>query len=521
MSTPLRLAFGKVFTLFPLVVFVILVVFTFPLYSSATEPDPRYWRLEDIQAQFQSWESEYPDIFHIMSLGQSGLRQDIPLVRISDNATSSENEPRLFFHGALHANEPNGTTAIMKSLATLLEGYGQDARITQRVDELEMFFVPILNVDGHNYVFGGGEYWQDWRKTMRDNNNNGMIDYPEDGVDLNRNWDWNWNQYDGSDPSSLKYKGPFPFSEPEIVAVRDFVLQQRPVVVIDYHSPVTISWRNYIFWPWLDSGGGGMSPDADVAEEVAELWASATDNEYGSPYNEIFAYSTLPKEQCWVYGNTGILAYIMEISEQCWWSGAQVDTIGARVARGSMALVDRVLDGPGIMGTVTNETNGHPLLAEIKIHELHQDSVGPRMTDGDLGCYHRLLTPGQYTVTASCDGFDPVTKSISVTNQWELADFTLHSDLSPAPEPDSKEWLRLEQTVGSPHGVHLNLPAGSPSARVEVFDLRGHRVALLGDHLSAGKSHQLELPNRLSGGVYLVRAQAGTWQTVRRITVVP
>jgi len=117
--------------------------------SSATEPDPRDWRLEDIQTQFDSWQSDYPDIFHPMVLGQTGLRQDIPMVRISDNASSSENQPRLLFHGALHSNEPNGTTAIMKSITTLLEGYGHDTPITRRVNELEIFFVPSLNGDCH------------------------------------------------------------------------------------------------------------------------------------------------------------------------------------------------------------------------------------------------------------------------------------------------------------------------------------------------------------------------------------
>ncbi len=48
-----------------------------------------------------------------------------------------------------------------------------------------------------------------------------------------------------------------------------------------------------------------MGPDSGIAEDVAELWVAATIDENGSPYHEIYAYSTLPKEQCWVYGRTG------------------------------------------------------------------------------------------------------------------------------------------------------------------------------------------------------------------------
>ncbi len=488
--------------------------------ASATEPDPHYWRLADIQAQFDIWEAQYPDIFHQTTIGTSGRRVDIPMVRISDNAAISEAEPRMLFHGALHSNEPNGTTAIMKSMEALLLGYGKNPATTARVDSLEIFFVPILNVDGHHHVFSGDVAWADWRKTLRDNNQNGEVDFPADGVDLNRNWDWNWDEYDEDNSSSLKYKGPFPFSEPEIAAVRDFILQQRPVVVVDYHSPVTISWRSYIFWPWVDNGGGGMGPDAAVSEDVAELWAGATLNEDGNPYHDIYAYSTLPKEQCWVYGRTGILAYIMEISDHCWWSGAQVDTVGARVARGSNALVDRVLEGPGIRGQVRDEGTGEALVAEVKIDEMHSDLVGPRLTEAGHGMYHRLTTAGSYTVTASCEGYFPQTQCVSVASSWEQLDFDLVASTSGVGPAIEYPWLATAHVLGSDHSVRLEMPAGLPSATVELFDLRGHRVGILGGDLESGRTHDLKLPDQISGGVYLVRVVAGDQRQTGRVTVV-
>ncbi len=220
-----------------------------PLPAGADEPDPGYWRLADIEAQFATWAEQYPDIFHPMVLGSSGQGRDIPMVMISDAQPGDPAEPALIFHGALHANEPNGTTAIMHSIATLLSGYGSDPEVTARVDGLEIYYIPILNVDGHLHVFSGAANWRDWRKTMRDNNGNGQPDFPGDGVDLNRNWDWNWDAYGESDPASQKYKGPSAFSEPEIVSLRHLILEERPAVVVDYHSPVTISWRSYVFWP--------------------------------------------------------------------------------------------------------------------------------------------------------------------------------------------------------------------------------------------------------------------------------
>lgn len=500
---------------------MLLSVFIFgTLHAYADEPDPNYWRLADIQTQFDTWEAEYPEIFHQMIIGTSGMRVDIPMVRISDNAATSEAEPRLLFHGALHANEPNGTTAIMKSIEALLVGYNNNPDVTARVDSLEQFFVPILNVDGHNHVFAGGLSWSDWRKTMRDNNGNNEPDFPGDGVDLNRNWDWNWDAYAEDDPASLKYKGPYPFSEPEIVGVRNFILQQRPVVVVDYHSPVTISWRKYIFWPWMDTGGGGMGPDAEVADDVAELWAAATLDENGNAYREIYAYSTLPKEQCWVYGRTGILAFIMEISDHCWWSGADVDTIAARVARGSEALVDRVLEGPGIQGKVCDFATGEPLEAEVIINEMHSDLLGKRLTESGFGMYYRLTTPGSYTVTARLQGYIAETKSVTVNNNWQRLDFSLVADVSGVQPATNLQWLHMGHVLGSDQKISLKLPAGMPHATVEMFDLRGHRVGVLGTGLDAGRMHDLKLPERISGGVYLVRVVAGDQLQTGRVTII-
>lgn len=263
-----------------------------------------------------------------------------------------------------------------------------------------------------------------------------------------------------------------------------------------------------------------MGPDYNVAEDIAELWAAATIDEDGNPYHEIYAYSTLPKEQCWVYGKTGTLAFIMEISDHCWWSGADVDTIGARVARGSNALIDRVLDGPGIKGLVTDLSTGEPLEAEVKINEMHAHYVGPRMTEAGFGSYHRLTTAGAYTVTVICNGFVSETKSISVTNNWQQLDFALVQDMSGVGAPESSRWLQMDHALGSDGGIRLKMPVGMAAATVELFDLRGHRVGVLGTGLEAGQTHELQLPKQISGGMYLVRVVAGDRQQTGRVTVV-
>ena len=138
------------------------------LSTPAQGPDGRYWRLDDIHFKFAEWEANYPDIFRVDTLGFSGLGEAIPLGRVSGNVHQDEEEPRLLFHAAQHANEANGTGAVMKSIERLLRDYDDDPTVRARVEDLELCFAPVINVDGHRLVFAGVPNWQDWRKTLRD-----------------------------------------------------------------------------------------------------------------------------------------------------------------------------------------------------------------------------------------------------------------------------------------------------------------------------------------------------------------
>jgi len=85
----------------------------------------------------------------------------------------------------------------------------------------------------------------------------------------------------------------------------------------------------------------------------------------------VYSYNEVPKEQCWIYANTGICAFVMEISLQYWWTGAVVDTIAARFGRGHFYLMERALSGPGLTGFVTAAHTGLPVEAEIVVQQVH------------------------------------------------------------------------------------------------------------------------------------------------------
>lgn len=489
-----------------------------PAPARADGPDPAYWRLAEVEHQLAQWAAAHPDLVHVDTLGATGQGATIPLVRISDNVARREREPAIFLHGAQHANEGNGTGAVMAMMARLLDGHGVDPAITARVDGLELWFAPIVNVDGHLHVFSSGTpHWADWRKTLRDNNGNQQVDFPGDGVDPNRNWDWRWEQSDETDPASQKYKGPFPFSEPEVRALRDFVLRERPAVVVDYHSPVTISWHDEIFYVWPGS------PDFDLARDVAMDWAAHTRDRHGDTYDAIYAFDTLPKEQCWVYGNTLIPTFLVEIEDQCWFTGATVDTIAHRVARGAMWLLDRAVAGPGLAVRATDAFSGQPLPAEVVISGLDDPALGPRVCEAATGDLHHLVQPGSYTVTASFRDHETVSQQVSVgSSGWTEVDLVLPPLVTAADDPADADQLVLWAPTPARGGqqVRLRLPATAAAAVAELHDLRGRRVATLGAGLAPATTHLLVLPRELADGVYLLRVRAGAREAMLRVVYV-
>jgi len=379
-------------------------------------PDPRYRRYDRILETLAAWEEAYPETVHVEDVGNTHQGEAIKAVRISAPGDDAA-RPVLLLHAAQHSNEANGTNAIMVMMERLLEGMGNDPETTRFVTGLEIWFIPVVNVDGHRHVFSGEEGARHWRKNGRDLDGDGVPFGAADGVDLNRNWDHRFEADPATDPTTGKYKGPHPFSEPEVVALRDFVLRLRPLVVVDFHSPGKVTPPHKIFWPWLFREEGKEGPDASVYRGVAQAFAARTETEEDGVFydGDWYGYDTLPKEQNWIYRETGTCVLLVEIAERCWFTGPIVDTIAERVATGSFALLERALDGPGLNGRVTEAETGRPLEAEVVVAEHHDPRIGPRRTNPADGRFRRLLDPGTVTVTVSAPGFAPVTRRVEIS----------------------------------------------------------------------------------------------------------
>ena len=189
---------------------------------------------EELEAQAKA----HPDIAEYRVIGTTVKGEPIGAVRVTkgiEKATDGA-KPTTVYIGAQHAREWITPEMVRRLLDLYLTSYGTDQRITDLVDDTELWFIPVANPDGYDYSFEAGQRL--WRKNLSDNDGDGGVS-PSDGVDLNRNSATRWgydNEGSSPNPTSLTYRGPSAASEPETQALDGLFGDITPQFMINYHS---------------------------------------------------------------------------------------------------------------------------------------------------------------------------------------------------------------------------------------------------------------------------------------------
>ena len=189
------------------------------------------YTLEEFAAITDSMLALYPEQIRSDTIGTSVQGRPIRMFTITA-PEGSPDRPRALYTGLHHAREPVSMVNLVYTMWYLLENHESDPSVTSLLRERILHFVPVVNPDGYQRNLetapqGGGL----WRKNMR----SGV------GVDLNRNYGpvSNWispEEGASSDPTSDNYRGPAPFSEPEILALKGLYDSIPIAVSLHHHS---------------------------------------------------------------------------------------------------------------------------------------------------------------------------------------------------------------------------------------------------------------------------------------------
>jgi len=371
-----------------------------------------YHTYEEILEVVDDLIARFPNRISKEVIGQTQQgKRNIYAFKVSDNADVDQDRPVIMFTGAIHSRELATPEINLELIKQLVTGYDSNPKFKDWLDSYEIYFIPVINVDGHFIVTHNVD--PRWRKNARDATSDWKtVQYPL-GIDLNRNYDFNFGIGGSNDPVSVRYRGESPFSESEVLAVKSLVDRIRPTFSINYHSQGEV-----IFYPW--DWRGLKAPDDKLLTEMARGIADQIIKMDGSgPYDIAYGAGLVGQSYPWLYGRYGTFDFIVETGR-----GAHIfpadevrNVVDANIP-GAFYLLDRA-KGPGLSVKVIDSATGQPLEAQVWFPQIETEEVDRRMTKATTGRYYRPLLPGKYNIVISASGYQTQTFKLHEVTEGE------------------------------------------------------------------------------------------------------
>jgi MYXO-CTERM domain-containing protein len=253
--------------------------------------------LSEIDDEIDALAEAYPEVVTVIPIGESIQGRTIRAVRLS---TAPEDAPSVIVTSGQHSREWIAVSSGMY-LVSEIAARSAEPEYAQMLATIQVLVLPMVNPDGYEYSWVGQRYW-------RKNRRNGV------GVDINRNFGRNWGGEGASGmPMDENYAGTAAFSEPETVAVRDFVLAHPEAVAhLDVHS-----FGQLILYPWGDVFE--LAPDDDELSQTAAVMEAAMEATGFQDYLPIQGVNLYPASGNaidWTYDEAGLHALTLELRPQ-------------------------------------------------------------------------------------------------------------------------------------------------------------------------------------------------------------
>jgi hypothetical protein len=437
------------------------------------------------------FEEQYPELCQVFSVGTSVQGRELLVAKISDNVGIRENEPQFLYTSSIHGDELTGYILMLRLIDYLLSNYGSDPKVTNLVDNIEIWINPLANPDG---TYAGGN------TTV-----SGARRYNANWVDLNRNYA---DPEDGPNPDGEEW-------QTETLRFMELAENEHFVASANIHGGAEVcnypwdtwsrlaaddTWWQYVCHEYADtaqqySPSGYMSDFNDgITNGYAWYTISGGRQDYMNYFHQAREFTLeisnvkLPSAQLlpafWDYNYRSLLNYL----EQC--------TFGLR-------------------GTVKDSLTGWPLKAEVYAL-LHEKDSSWVYTDLPNGNYHRLLPEGTYTVRYSAAGYETrFVNNVSITNRQATV-----LDIKLTPEGvggiENNYVSRMITVYPNPvAGDVLYFKSDVMVDRVAVSDITGkeiirHDVSLL--------TREINLQN-LNPGLYFIRFETEIGPGMKKIVI--
>ncbi len=354
---------------------------------------PTYTAYEQIMQQFAT---DYPDICSLQTIGVLPSGRKLLAMRISDNVNIEEDEPEFLYTSTMHGDETTGYVLMLHLIDYLLTNYNTDPRITNLVNNVDIWINPLANPDG---TYAGGN-----------NSVNGAQRYNANYVDLNRNY---------RDPED----GPHPDGEawqPETLAFMDLAENHSFVMSANFHGGAEVVNYPWDTWPRLAADNNWW---VLVSREYADTCHAHSPSGYFTDLD-----NGITNGYAW-YTTAGCRQDYMNYFQQCRESTIEISATKLVPAiqlvnfwnynyRSFLNYIEQT--NYGVRGIVSDSISGVPIKAQVFIsgHDLDSSMV---FTSLPVGNYHRMLKAGTYNLTFFAEGYIPKTLTgVVVTDKGKI-----------------------------------------------------------------------------------------------------
>lgn len=391
----------------------------------------KYHTYAEIMELLNQWQAAFPELAKVYPIGKTYEERDIYVIELTNQATGpAADKPAYYIDANFHAGEVTGSAVALYTISYLLANYGADASVTALLDHKAFYIIPRVSIDGAELYLHTPTMLRSSTRLYpfeedqdglhpEDLNDDGVITQmrvldpngewkvseldprlmvrraPDDfagdfyriymegriqnfdgvevkqapprfGIDINRNAPANWM----NKPSS----GPYPFSEPEIRTVADFILSKKNIAgAMSYHTSGGVHLRP----PCTKSDDKLTGRDLEYFTAIWERGTEYTDY----PQVGVFDGFTRDKRSPmggifmdWVYEHQGVLCWSTELWNVAKQAGIEKTDMKSQLKKTQKELEadglkllqwnDQELDGEGFVPWTPFE---HPDLGPVEI----------------------------------------------------------------------------------------------------------------------------------------------------------
>uniref|UniRef100_A0A3Q3WGA6 Carboxypeptidase B n=1 Tax=Mola mola TaxID=94237 RepID=A0A3Q3WGA6_MOLML len=240
------------------------------------KPTPRahsytkYNTWDDIQSWISSISSSDSDLISKQVIGNTYEGRPMTVLKLGKKSNSAK--PAIFMDCGIHAREWISPAFCQWFVNEALSTYGSDSQMTSLLSQMDVYVLPVFNIDGYDYTHKSNRMW---RKTRSRKSGSHCT-----GADPNRNFNAGWCTLGASsNPCSDTFCGYTPESEIEVENVANFIRRNKDSI----KAYITIhSYSQLLLFPY--SYTYNLAADHSELMKVAQGASAALRSLYGTRY---------------------------------------------------------------------------------------------------------------------------------------------------------------------------------------------------------------------------------------------